>query len=348
MERRIQSAQAAALAVLMSGCASMPDVAIKYYFPKAETQLQVTQTLACTKDAAEIISVASVSQSTTYSSDRAVPRGQLRYKDVAGMFSDGDLAVSLADDGRLVSVNSSSTGQGGAFVKDFIALAAMVVKPAGWTGDPPRRDVKKICGVIDNFGAGKPVSLQFGAKIHYVAPYPERNEMLTIDPNSRVVYDALTAVDAAPSFLASIKVSEAESAASLSSDDFNRGFIELNDTAIATVTVGGIAPGSQESVSVWTNEIPIPLTTHYRLPLPTAGFFGKQTFAISLSGAGAIQKLQYGTAGAAEGADAAVALAKALIGPTNAEKAAALKAEADLIAQQQRLAQCQANPSACK
>src|SRR6516225_223683 len=33
--------------VLLAGCATLPDVTVSYYFPKAETQIAVTQTLSC-------------------------------------------------------------------------------------------------------------------------------------------------------------------------------------------------------------------------------------------------------------------------------------------------------------
>ena len=87
----------------------------------------------------------------------------------------------------------------------------------------------------------------------------------------------------------------------------------------------------------------------YVLPIPKAALFGKQSFSLALSEAGVITSVEYGkNTGAASVLNAAGAAATAQAPETTAAKAADVKAQADLIAQQQRLARCQANPAQCQ
>jgi hypothetical protein len=77
-----------------------------------------------------------------------------------------------------------------------------------------------------------------------------------------------------------------------------------------------------------------------------AALFGKQTFTVSLSEAGAVMSVGYGkNAGTASALNAIGAIVNT---ETAAAKAAELKAQADLIAQQQRLVLCQTKPDQCK
>ena len=64
---------------------------------------------------------------------------------------------------------------------------------------------------------------------------------------------------------------------------------------------------------------------------------------------GALTSVQYATnTGAGQALNVAASALTALQGETTAQKVAAVKAEADLIAQQQRLVQCLADPPSCK
>jgi hypothetical protein len=84
------------------------------------------------------------------------------------------------------------------------------------------------------------------------------------------------------------------------------------------------------------------------LPIPKAALFGKQTFSLSLSEAGTITAVDYGKqTGAAGALNAAGSIATAVDPETPTAKAADLKAQADIIAQQQRLLRCQRAPASC-
>jgi hypothetical protein len=93
----------------------------------------------------------------------------------------------------------------------------------------------------------------------------------------------------------------------------------------------------------------IPLRDTYALPIPRAAVFGKQSFALTLSEAGAVTAIDYGKlTGAASPLNVATAAANAAAPASSATQAAEVKAQADLIAQQQRLARCQAQPEKCQ
>jgi hypothetical protein len=87
----------------------------------------------------------------------------------------------------------------------------------------------------------------------------------------------------------------------------------------------------------------------YQLPVPRAAAFGKQTFGAAFAESGALTSVQYvSNSGAAGALGSANSLATIAQGETTSAKVAEVKAEADLIAQQQRLLQCQADPKSCK
>jgi hypothetical protein len=101
---------------------------------------------------------------------------------------------------------------------------------------------------------------------------------------------------------------------------------------------------------LWQGKVPVSqFGTEYGLPVPRAVMFGKQAFAVSIAESGAIGSLQYASnTGAAQAMGAGSAALTALQGETATQKAAELKAQADVIAQQQRWVTCNADPKNCK
>jgi hypothetical protein len=116
--------------------------------------------------------------------------------------------------------------------------------------------------------------------------------------------------------------------------------LELQRTGLVAVDI------RSRGDSIWDTHIVIPQSATYKLPIPKAALFGKQTFTLAVSEAGAVTSVGYGKTSATAGVLNALG---AIAAPeTTAAKAAELKAEADLIAQQQRLVICQTKPSDCK
>jgi hypothetical protein len=111
----------------LGGCGTTPKGTITYYFPKAETQFVITQTLSCNAAGDALHEVVTVTPTTVYSSDLLVPVGKFTPSSLDGTLSDTDVGFTFTDDGRLSGMNSTTTGQGGTVIKDILG----VVKAAG-------------------------------------------------------------------------------------------------------------------------------------------------------------------------------------------------------------------------
>jgi hypothetical protein len=203
------------ICLLVAGCASIPDVTISYYFPRAETQITVTQTIGCSQKVADthrvIRSVISVAPATANSADvewmeNGAPRkGHFHYKDMSGTFTDGDATVTLTPDGRLSGVNATSSGQGDAIVKNLITVAGAVAAFGGLRQEHPfvPNSDDKACDVIDHFASLAPpaggdakappstVTLLFAVSIFYEVAV-DGTPTFKIDQVSSQGYESLT------------------------------------------------------------------------------------------------------------------------------------------------------------
>jgi hypothetical protein len=382
---------------MLVGCGNIPDVTISYYFPRAKTQLTVTQTIGCnakpTSGHRIIRSVLSVSAATTNSADldwidkdHHLKQGHIPYRSFRGTWSDADATVTLTPDGRLASINATSTGQGDAIIKDLITVAGAValLGPASHDVTPTPED--DACAQVDTFstapvpaGGSKDaslVTLTYTLTITYNVlsgaaptfevdtanspgyesqPGQRTTVRLVPDAASKPVYDALRAVlDTRMDTLLAM-VSTKDDVRYLNSispqqvsakTDFP---IELNKVAIVKLGVAGRTSDLLQPMAVWSSSLPIPMRETYELAAPKPATFGKTAFGLSLSDYGSITSLHYGeTNGTPDAADAAGSIAKALQPASAAEKAGEIKGEADLIAQQQRLIACQLDRTTCK
>jgi len=150
------------LYLALTACATVPDVTVKYYFPRAETQFSVTQTIGCTpkpKPHAKgkvldvhraIRSVISVAAITTNSADldwtdekedpkthqktTSVHQGHIFFKNLNGVFFDADAVVTLTPDGRLSGISATSSGKGDTLIKDLVTVAGALAPLAAFDG----------------------------------------------------------------------------------------------------------------------------------------------------------------------------------------------------------------------
>src|ERR1700722_14946030 len=152
--RKMMSRFGLALALTVSGCATTPKGTTSYYFPKAETQISITQTLSCNAKGDTLHQVVTVSPSTTYSSDLTVAPAVFTPGSLDGTFSDTDIGFTFTDDGRLSGLNVTSAGQGGTIVKDIVSVAAAVGLVAT-AANGELYDPKEACKVVADY-AGKP------------------------------------------------------------------------------------------------------------------------------------------------------------------------------------------------
>jgi len=387
----------ATVALALAGCGTIPDVTINYYFPRAKTQFAVTQTIGCSPKVSGkhriIRSVISVAPSTTNSADvdwknpdGSTHQGQLRYRAFHGSFSDADATVTLTPDGRLASINATSTGQGDTVIKDVITVAGAVallgVPPGGkfveTVEDQACDQVDKYSAVVSDAGAKGAafLTLTFNALITYTAVtgadpvfaidnavspgYDQQlgnQTSITFVPDvaSKPAYDALKQVlgDRMATTLGvtstkdNLRVMNSTTPTTVATTD---GFpLELNKVALLSLKIDGRAGDMLQSSQIWGGVVAVPMRETYQVPIPSPAAFGKTAFGIGLSDSGSITSLHYGeTNGAPDATDAVGQIAKALQPKTPEDKANALKGQADLIAQQQRLIGCQVSPTTCK
>lgn len=329
---------------VLSACASLPEVEYSYYPAKSQALITVTQTLDCTTDKKAVIVVNTPSVTAVYFADVTKGPYRIKIKDVEGTFSpftDSDISFSFYDDGRLKSINQSTTGQGETIIKSAVSLASAL----GGAAPPPPGQTLTICDKIDNWGKGKPVTLVYSGTID-LATKLGQSVPLAPAVTSRKLFADLKDDPSVP--IMAVQVGAApptDNGAKYLGAETSADYVPLTLQSTASVVVTVKASGA----AIWNAAVPVPLPQTYVLPIPKAALFGKQSFSLALSEAGVITSVEYGkNTGAASVLNAAGAAATAQAPETTAAKAADVKAQADLIAQQQRLARCQANPAQCQ
>jgi hypothetical protein len=385
---------AAALAIV--GCSAIPDVTVSYYFPRANTQFALTQTLGCSPKADGrhriIHSAVSVNATTSNSADLdwknddGSPRqGHIRYRAFSGTFSDADATVTLTPDGRLAGINATGGGQGSTIVKNLVSVAGTVaplLAPAAAPAQFVETVEDKACDQIDTLSAVTAaaaasttvslVTLTYTVTITYKAATgidptfavetagsasyddqsgdrtsisfaPDATSKPTHDALKGILGDRLSATLKMISTKSDLRIMTATTPVTVTPA---QGFaVELNKVALVNLEIDGHAGDNLESSKIWSGAISVPMRETYQVPIPSPPTFGKTAFGIGLSDNGSIISLHYGeTNGTPDATDAAGQIAQALR-PKAAEDA---KAQADLVAEQQRLVGCEVSVSACK
>jgi hypothetical protein len=333
---RILSA-VALVVCLVGGCSSLPDVQYSYYFTKARLSVTVTQTLDCSADKKRLVVLHTPVVTPTYFADVARGPRYIRIKDVEGAFApfaDSNMSFGFYDDGRLKTINQSTTGQGEAVIKSVVAIATALGGAAAQVSDKPL----DVCDKLQNWAKDKPVTLTYTGAFD---PGENLKSTLPLRPakGSEDVYANLES----DLPVLGIQFGPANASGSRVVNNIETAeYVPLTLQSTSNVEVNITASGA----SIWTASIPVPLADTYELPILKSAFFGKQSFSLSLSEAGAITSIEYAKNTGTTGALSAVSSITAA--ETPAAKAAELEAQADLIAQQQRLARCQTDPATCE
>jgi hypothetical protein len=358
---------------MLAGCANgIPKGALSYYLPKAETTLTVTQTLTCNAAGDALLQVVTVTPSTVYSSDTERAK-TITPRSISSSVSDADVSFSFTDDGRLSGVNTTTTGQGSAILKNTLAVAKVAGLVAAHV--PSSMNAKAACVTI---GALAPKTKADGpppsVTITYVRSFgfdtsTEKIKLKDGDNvgslfeaefdttfTSNTYFRALK--PSIPKLGFDVEVASNTKAASPSWTDSDSSdlFLSLNALATVNLTIRGLKDNlvGINREPIWSGEVVVPLTSDtdlIKLPIPKPAFFGQRKFSLTLAPSGSITKIGYVSTGASDAADALGSIGSAVLASpkelTVAQQAAALQAQADLIFQQQRLANCQAKPESC-
>lgn len=332
----------------LAGCSSLPDVDVGYYLPKGAAAITVTQTASCTaKD--EPILVTNVQFTPTYAKDET-KREYVNLSSLDGMFAKGDATFDFYPDGRLKTFNSKQTGSGETAVKSLItilpiATGILVAKTSaedacGKLKDLFTKDKQSVSvelkgttgftevSQIDTATAGKGVAIEI--------------EQGSLPPG---LYDQLVPIFGAVT--AYYTVPEALPTPQNGNREETGAQLKLIEPASVKITVLISHPdGRRKEV---TGSVLVPqLGKEYSLPIQSAPLFGENEFELNLAESGRIDKLRYAGGGGGTGVLGALAQYPAPEAEETAEeKAKKVKAQSDLIFEQQRLVTCRANPKDC-
>lgn len=328
----------AALSILLSGCASIPDVTTKYYLPETAVHVTVLRTIACDKNNYPIVASAVTPKANHSADTKAVQEFNLTT--LRGAFSDTDVKFDFYDDGRLKGVNSTTEGKGEEILKTVVNLIVPVFALDGGSKTFP--DECKTLASIDD---GKPVTFTYEKDLD-LSMIGTAQE---VPPDLSSSYYANKVVPAIGRVCALVVGKKSGNAPVAVTKTGKGGELKLRAPGAVTLQVGSEDKDGKCSSPIWSGDLQVAqFGTYYTLPIPSPAAFGKLAFAASLSESGALTSLQYAsTAGAGQALNVAGALANAAKGTSAADKAAELNARADLIAAQQRLVNCNADPASC-
>lgn len=345
----LRIAKATLAVACLAGCSSIPDVEYTYYPSKVSATVSVAQTVACNANKTDLVVVSVPTISAAYAADTSVPPYRIRVSDIEGSlgsFADSEANFKFSDDGRLLSVNQSTTGQGETIVKAAVGLATSIALLNATTrpldgqkaSTPPELP---ICKFIADWGGGKPVNLTYTTEID-----PLRSGPVDIPPSqgSQSLYTTINGMTRLPKLTAAVAQATpiASRARNIPYADGDSVRLTLRKTANVDVKV------RVANTTVGSGTIIVPTNSTYTVPIPRAAFFGKQSFALTLSDAGDITSITYGKlSGAAAALNAGNSIATLKTNEVTAE-VAQLKGKADLIAQRQRLLKCETDPGECK
>ncbi len=230
----------------------------------------------------------------------------------------------------------------------FIGGLLTTLVGVGWLAWVPGQKPPPIpeCALVENFGGGKPITLTYKAKIdptNVDSPPP-----LRATADSEFLSEKLASKLPAP-VVAIAKQKDPESAltrndpqttdVTIKVQPMRRYLLRIGQANAASDQPDATAASSSISSTVITVPDTNPTTPPIEVPIPRARSFGNSSFALALSDSGAITSVTYSKT--ASGAAVLNGL------ETDASKANAIKAEADLIAQQQRLILCKTKPEQC-
>jgi hypothetical protein len=339
MNKRVLVLAVCVLSASISGCASLPDAKIRYYLPQTKVSFKVVRTISC--DANNYLVISNVATPNVIHSADRKKKHEIQLSALKGTFSDSDVKVDFYEDGRLKDINTSSTGQGESILKTVISIAV-----AAFGLDSGSKQYPAECAEIKKAGGDKPLTLTYAGDINVNAADAQE---IPVEVTSRV-YEKRSFWRVIGTVCAVIKAKTVSELPTTYAAQKGEPLLTLNQPAFLQIAVTAGGENGCTSASIWDGEIAVAqLGTQYDLPLPKPALFGKEVLAVTFAESGALTGVQFSSnTGAGQALNVANAALAAEKGETTAQKAADVRAEADLIAQQQRLVQCLADPKNCK
>ena len=328
---------------LTTGCASMPNLKVGYYLPRAELSVSVTQTATCTADNIPITAT-DVKWEPAYLQNKE----KLHEVDLSKLgsgVSKADITLEFYADGRLKSLNTTQTGQGQSILQTALkfAVAATALDVTQVTSQ------SEACNALRKFaGNAQTLTILRRGTTHFSDdPHESRRKSFSVE---QVSLPSIQFQRIEPIFgyvTGYFEKSRDTTVVHNLAENYDGPALTLLQPAEVTVTIN--LANADKSERNWTTSMFVPqLGIEYRLPLQKAPWFGENIVELALDPSGMVTKLRYSGNPDAAGAVAVLTdLRGATDGESTTEKAEQLKAEADLILQQHRLVTCQADPDKC-
>lgn len=343
------------MGIIAIGCASTPDLTVSYFLAKSELQLEVIRTVTCNASN-NLIVATTVKPTVSHMADTGASK-TIEIAKLDSLLSHSDLKFEFYEDGRLKGVNTTSTGQGETILKSAISLVATASilskdkrKNGEQNGNKWPEKIAQACNYI-NGGTSertKTMTLKFEGSIP--AEPKSCETKLDIKPTAETAIHMEILGAALGKIIVKTESVIPDIWMERGSSTDNDVLLTLRQPANVKVMVSmgeGGAPSTKDS---WSGSYAIAqYGTEYQIPVPKAAVFGKQTFNLAVAPSGAMTKIGYTKA---PGVAQAIGVGQNVLdtfGPTSATAArtAELKAEANLIAAQQRLVRCRADPATC-
>jgi hypothetical protein len=356
----------ASASLLISGCATTPDVTVQYFHPKLDARLRVTETVSCTKDN-QIIAAATPAWTSAYSASRyaAAP---VHLKQLGGPLADAAMTFTFTSDGRLLTVNESTTGHGQEVLDSAIKILTTVVASGAVgfdkSGLPDKHlkptPAKIACDKIRALGDNKPITVAFDGPLNLersappehgkIPPPPTTPQNIPADLSTSPFYGDIA--QAIGGICVRLEPVDGPLAYPVTAGGTYAATLELVQPALLKATTfvavyGGCEPMAART-QVSMDELRVPqFGSVYDVPIPHAAMFGKQTFGLELSDAGTITKLQYDKETGAPQVMGVLNQAADSYAGLPAQETARMQAERARIAEQEKYVACIADSTKC-
>ena len=353
--------------VILSACASVPDVKISYYHSKPNINVTVTQLLTCDALQERIFESARLTTTITHSAGRKADT-ELRLNDFDGDFRDGDLSFKFFPDGRLKTINANVTGTGEKTINSIASVVGSIFglnyKGLGpFSGpdlplEPTNPEIKAICDVI-NHGNDKKngiMTLTYSKEFQGIPS----NGNLAPDQKSDIklqkIAKKLSAIGQNNgNLISSVRITFAGDDSAFSplgyGEDFVKSdtnkyvYLDVQKTQKYTVSAERVFNESLnvgfENTNIPSSTILVASTETRSVPIPKGGAFGTSKFSVILNEMGSIVSIGYNNSNGLSSA-----LDSMNVGLNELQKKTDEEV-ADGIAQHARRLRCEAAPSEC-
>lgn len=361
------AATALAGVAMLGGCASTPDVTLNYRLAQWELAIAVVHTITCSSDGKAMIVDRSATAVPVFRARLTGNAESLKLRALDSVFADFDLKVEFTEDGRLKSINQSTTGQGEAVLKAAVSAAGVlsaatmplttVAKAVEVRGADAKRlshsnstaDPDKVCKAIaERIPVATGRLLQ--VSLTQTATPTEANTKQSLEFASDYQRTVSTALAQAGLNLGVQYVlsRDQDSPENLQPVAAASPEVDGNEVALRLQRLRGWAlKVSDVYGDLLVRQLALPAAETFAVPIPKSALFGKQGFNLALAESGRIVSIGYNRGQGVTNALGALGAAAGAETTFDNSKAAALKAAADLVAAHQRAAKCALTPDKC-